>query len=226
MAEKRAEKRAAQALDPHPTKLDMERKLKALAEKGRPGAADALAQLQQREPAAGPALSYGVRASATSRGHVRMVVGEITIDTNGHVTTRRDIDVAQVPGVGERDGRRLRLVLPFAPRTKKNSKAHYTKQGPAYRRFRDQVVKHLELVTHVLGLPLPDGEYNIAATYYVDGPGERADRPGLDQGLFDALQDAGVIGNDWQFRTTDGTRIVFGDPKPRVELVITPLTEA
>jgi Holliday junction resolvase RusA-like endonuclease len=61
--------------------------------------------------------------------------------------------------------------------------------------------------------------------YFVDRYGEKADLTGLNQGLFDVLQDAGVITNDWQFRTSDGTRIVFGDEHPRVEITITNLPQ-
>lgn len=118
----------------------------------------------------------------------------------------------------------LQLMLPVAPRTKKNGgKGGFggIKQRPAYRAFRDQVVRMLEPLKDELKLPLPKAQYNIAAVFYVDVPGQRADKCGLDQGLYDALEDAGVVTDDWQFRTADGTRIVFFDPRPRVELTIT-----
>lgn len=128
----------------------------------------------------------------------------------------------------QRVGDRLRLVLNLAPRTKKNGrKGGFAgiKQGPAYRAYRDAIVEAIAGIKDVHGLPLPEQPYNIAVTYYVDVRGKRADKCGLDQGLYDALENAGVVTNDWQFRTDDGTRIVAGDPSPRVELVITPIQE-
>lgn len=125
--------------------------------------------------------------------------------------------------VSHRDGDRLALTLTGPPRTKKNGTTLGIKQTPAYRRYRDAIIAAIAPLRTTLGLPLPEAEYNIAAIYYVDRRGERADKVGLDQGLYDALENAGVITNDWQFRTADGTRIVFDDPQPRVELTITPL---
>lgn len=127
------------------------------------------------------------------------------------------------PATAERNGDTLRLVLHVAPRTKKNGKQHYTRQSPAYVKFRDRVLELLAPIVTALQLPLPEQHYNIAAVYYVDRAGEQADKVGLDQGLYDVLENADVIGDDWFFRTADGTRVVVGDPSPRVELVITPL---
>lgn len=127
-----------------------------------------------------------------------------------------------------RFGDTLRLVLNLAPRTKKNGgKGGFggIRQRPAYRRYRDAIIAALAPLRSQLRLPLPEREYNIAATYYVDRGGEQADKCGLDQGLYDALENAGVVTDDWQFRTDDGTRIVAGDPHPRVELTITPIRE-
>jgi hypothetical protein len=125
-------------------------------------------------------------------------------------------------------GDRLRLVLNIAPRTKKNGRKGGfggIKQGPAYRAYRDAIVAALEPLRTAQTIPLPDQPYNIAVTYYVDSHGKTADKCGLDQGLYDALENAGVVTNDWQFRTDDGTRIIAGDPFPRVELIITPIRE-
>lgn len=121
------------------------------------------------------------------------------------------------------DALELRLVLP--PRTKKNGTMLGIRQTPAYRRYRDAIIAAIAPLKATIGLPLPDREYNIAATYYVDRRGEPADKCGLDQGLYDALENAGVVSNDWFFRRADGTRIVLGDSRPRVELTITPIEE-
>jgi hypothetical protein len=53
--------------------------------------------------------------------------------------------------------------------------------------------------------------------------GEQADLVGLLQGLADALENAGVVSNDRWFRAFDGSRMIAGDPRPRVELEIRPL---
>jgi hypothetical protein len=124
----------------------------------------------------------------------------------------------------------VRLVLAAAPRTKKNSQAWVGVQGPAYRWYRDCLHAMLRPIVAALELPLPVAEYNLDATFYVDKRGERADLVGLLQGLCDAIQRnrkhdfAGVVSDDWQFRTSDGTRIIAGDARPRVELDITPIT--
>ena len=124
-----------------------------------------------------------------------------------------------------RRGAALEMTIALAPRTKKNGTTLGIKQSPAYRRYRDAIIRAIAPLKAAYQLPLPNGEYNIAAVYYVDVRGKRADKVGLDQGLYDALENAGVIGNDWQFRTADGTRIVFGDQRARVELSITPLPQ-
>jgi hypothetical protein len=95
-------------------------------------------------------------------------------------------------------------------------------QSKAYIAYRNAVVAHLTSFREELGLPLPERSYNLAARFYTDSRGDQADRFGLEQGLADALQDAGVVTDDWQFRTGDGTRVVSDHARPRVELTITP----
>lgn len=172
----------------------------------------------------------GIEPEAAERAATRMAVNwAFGFPEESAVTTlvTRNVVVtvpAEVP-VYERVGDTLRLTVLAIPRTKKNHGRGVAKQSMAYVRFRQQMLDALAPVVLLLHLPLPERAYNIAATYYVDKPGERADRPGLDQALFDVLQDARVVTNDWQFRRTDGTRIVCGDERPRVEVVITPITE-
>lgn len=159
---------------------------------------------------------------------VYLRIGNLTIEQGTGLLT--EIDDRRTVILGNalravRDGNRLELVLGLAPRTKKNSTTLGIRQSPHYRKYRDTIISLITAVKAQLALPLPPrpATYNIAAVYYVDRWGERADRPGLDQGLYDALENAGVIENDWQFRTSDGTRIVVGDPDPRVEIIITPI---
>jgi hypothetical protein len=128
-----------------------------------------------------------------------------------------------------RFGDQLRLVLNGPPRTKKNGTTLGIRQRPAYRRYRDAIVAALEPLRLSYGSPILPGNrregnrYNLAAVFYVDRKGEAADLCGLLQGLSDALENADVVENDWVFRTFDGTRVVFGDSRPRVELTISPL---
>jgi hypothetical protein len=130
-----------------------------------------------------------------------------------------------------RPGDSLELTINLPPRTKKNSTTLGKRQSVAYRAYRDAIVDGVAWVNehHDRTLPpflaLPDRElgYNIAAIYYVDPKGRAADKCGLDQGLYDALENSGIVSDDWYFRTDDGTRIVLDDPNPRVEISITPI---
>lgn len=118
------------------------------------------------------------------------------------------------------------LQLSFAgpPRTKKNHGQYFgVKQSKAYLGYRGAIIAAIVPVKAVLELPLPSIEYNCRAIYYVDGYGEPADLNGLNQGLHDALENAGVLLDDWWIRQVDGTRIVFKDPQPRVDVWLTPL---
>lgn len=125
-----------------------------------------------------------------------------------------------------REGNKLWLEIETPPRTKKNHTTLGIRQSKAYKRYEQEIAGAIAAVKRALALPLPDREYNIAVTYVVDRWGEKADRPGLDNALFDALQNAGVISNDWWFRTMNGSpRPVIGDPRPRVEISITPLPD-
>lgn len=109
------------------------------------------------------------------------------------------------------------------PRTKKNHTRWFGKESIAYTRFRKAITDSVNEAKLELGLPLPDQPYNLEAVFYVDAPGKAADIFGLLQGIADALQDAGVISNDWHFRTVDGSRVVEGDEHPRVVVTITPI---
>lgn len=113
------------------------------------------------------------------------------------------------------------LAINLPPRTKKNhGRAFGIRQSDAYVHYRDTIVNSVALWTERAQLPLEDREYNIRATYYVDTPGQQADLVGLHQGLFDALENAGVVSDDWWFRRADGSRVIAGDPNPRVEVLI------
>jgi Holliday junction resolvase RusA-like endonuclease len=126
--------------------------------------------------------------------------------------------------VRERDELRATFELP--PRTKKNHGQFFgIRQSQAYVRYRNAIVDAVKESKVELGLPLPDMAFNLEAVFFVDGPGKNADVFGLLQGLADALQDAGVVSDDWFFRTLNETRVIENDECPRVELIITPIEE-
>jgi hypothetical protein len=118
----------------------------------------------------------------------------------------------------------MEIVTP--PRTKKNS-AETLGSGKSkpYKRYLADVVEAIAEVRSALRLPLPERRplgYNLCSHFYVDLRGETADRVGLEQGLYDALEPGGVVTNDWLFRQGDGTRVIIGE-RPRVALWITPI---
>lgn len=117
----------------------------------------------------------------------------------------------------------FRCTIAAAPRTKKNHTTLGIRQSPAYRQYRDIIVNGFVPLALGLDLPLEDRPYNLAATFYVDRFGERADLIGLIQGLADALQNAGVVSDDRLFLSLDGCRVIAGDPAPRVDVLITEL---
>lgn len=125
-----------------------------------------------------------------------------------------------------RSGDALWMEIASAPRTKKNSAETLGSQkSPQYKRYLAELLEAIAQVRDALKLPLPDRSplgYNCKAHFYVDRFGERADRVGLEQGLYDALQAARVISDDWQFRTGDGTRVIHNS-RARVEFWITPI---
>jgi hypothetical protein len=70
----------------------------------------------------------------------------------------------------------------------------------------------------VAGSILPrTAAYNVRATFYRDrnGPG---DAVGYYQGLADLLEKRGIVANDRQLVSWDGTRITLDRDRPRVEV--------
>lgn len=84
------------------------------------------------------------------------------------------------------------------------------------------------------GLPLPmTGELWVAAHFYLDAT-TRGDLTGYMQALADLLQmprfrparnGAGVIEDDSQIRSWDGTRLLFGHDTPHIYVTIAPFTD-
>jgi hypothetical protein len=132
------------------------------------------------------------------------------------------------PFLGRRNGRTLTLVLRTAPRSAKNHTSGVAKApSVAYRRYETWIHDTLRPHLAALGLPLPDGSYNVCALFYYDGT--EPDLHGLMQGLADALEAdakkdfAGVFANDRCIGGWDFSRKVHDPIRPRVELTITPL---
>lgn len=131
---------------------------------------------------------------------------------------------ARCPATIERRMDTLIASFEMPPRTKKNHGRFFgLAQSGAYVRYRDAIVAAVKQAKQELGLPLPDQPYNLAAVFYVDHYGKSADLFGLLQGIADVLENAGIVRDDWHFRTADGSRIVEGDETPRVEITITPI---
>jgi Holliday junction resolvase RusA-like endonuclease len=62
-------------------------------------------------------------------------------------------------------------------------------------------------------------DVNVAAVFYRDA--DRGDATGYMQALADALQEAGVLKNDEQIKSWDGTRLRVDRTNPRIEVEIT-----
>lgn len=119
----------------------------------------------------------------------------------------------------------LRLVVPGAPRTKKNHGSVIVQQGrpkhipsDPWMRWRDGAMERMR----VPGM-LPDRPYNVAALFYRDS--DTGDAVGYYQGLADLLQEAGVVSDDKWLVSWDGSRLRKDAAQPRVELVIAPTWE-
>lgn len=200
----RAVKRPVQGLDPMPSIAELRRMYEQRTGK----ALEDVRTVTRREESQKTKHFIGLGGEVAYRAH--------------YADERATVNVGDVLSA-ERIGDTLRLTLNFAPRTKKNGTTLGIRQKRAYRLYRDAIIRDGAPIAGKLQLPLPKRAYNICAIYYPDRFGEQADKCGLDQGLYDALENAGVVHTDWYFRQDDGTRIVFGAEQPRVEVHITPL---
>lgn len=124
------------------------------------------------------------------------------------------------PPIAWRRGDVLWLLIPATARPKKNSTMLGIRKSPGYIRFKHAVIGAVKPFAHQLQLPLPSIDYNCAAHFYRER--EDADTDNLMGGLADALQDAGVLEDDFRLRTWDGTDRFLDVTRPRVELTLTP----
>ena len=128
----------------------------------------------------------------------------------------------------------ITVIVPGAPRTKKN-RGKIWKRGsrtvirPAepWLRWRDAVAGEGVLVNGkrhwgVSPTLLPTGDWNAAAHFYRDRAA--GDAVGYYQGVADVLEELGVVANDRQLVSWDGSRLFVDRANPRVELTLTPAT--
>lgn len=180
------------SLDPTPSDAELLRIAQARSKRPKMDCSEAIDQ---------PAARVLVPRPPIIRGEVRLEELHITIE--GGQLTRCD------------------GIIVGAPRTKKNSKAHYTRQSPGYRHWRNGVIAALK---NKPTFPLADQPYNLEAHFYVDQKGVPADLLGLLQGFADALENAGVVTDDKWFEAVDRSRKHTTDQAhPRAEFIITPL---
>ena len=146
------------------------------------------------------------------------------------------------------DARRVKLTVSGPPRTKKNHRVHTRAGVPLPSKAWTAWVKSAEItmdangrrytLAELKGWPLvvwfaqtvgagkvtdpPYREaYNVRALFYRDA--ERGDAVGYYQGLADLLEKRGVIANDSQLRSWDGSRLLKDAGNPRVEIELQPL---
>lgn len=120
----------------------------------------------------------------------------------------------------------LRLVLPGAPRTKKN-RGKIWKAGnrtiirPAepWLQWRDSLLAE----KHESRWPEPKLAVSLNCTAFFYRDRNAGDAVGYYQGLADVLEELGVVVNDRLIEQWDGSRLRIDRTNPRVELTLTPV---
>ena len=148
------------------------------------------------------------------------------------------------PAFTLRQDESITFVLPFVPRTKKNSRTHVRKRAKtgnmitvplpssAYREMEGRIVAWARgipgnvLVGCVvwcaceLNLAQP---LNCTAIFCRDA--DRGDAVGYYQGLADALEAAGVVADDKWIKQWDGSRLAKDAKRPRIEVTLTAISD-
>lgn len=93
-------------------------------------------------------------------------------------------------------------------------------QSDAYRTYEKKVKKQLSLTAYK---PI-SGPVSVKALYYL-ATARTPDLSNLIAATHDLLEGCGVIINDSQIKSVDGSRIMGKDPDPRVEVEILPFIE-
>jgi len=117
---------------------------------------------------------------------------------------------------------KARLIIPGQPVTKKNSQVARCVNGKpviiqskAYRAYEEMALKAL------LACPRAEfsGPVEVTANYWLKD-NRRPDLNNLMAATADILEKAGVIPNDREIMSWDGSRIMGTSPNPRVEITI------
>jgi len=120
----------------------------------------------------------------------------------------------------------LRIVVPGQPFTKKNSQRIIVNRrtgkplilpSKRYREYADAACLHLK--AQYRG-PALEGPVTVCAVYYLASRSRWPDLVGLLQATGDILEEAGVITNDRNIVSWDGSRIAGVSPNPRAEIEI------
>jgi Holliday junction resolvase RusA-like endonuclease len=120
----------------------------------------------------------------------------------------------------------LKLVLPGQPFTKKNSQRIIVNRrtgkplilpSKRYREYADAACRHLK--AQYRG-PAFEGPVEVCAVYYLASRSRWPDLVGLLQATGDILEEAGVITNDRNIVSWDGSRIAGVSENPRAEIEI------
>lgn len=119
----------------------------------------------------------------------------------------------------------LKIILPGRPYTKKNSQQIYRNrrtgkpriaQSEQYQRYEEQCLWYLKQYKERF-----EGPIQVTATYWMPDKRSWPDLIGLLQATADILEAAGIIDNDRNIVSWDGSRIVGVDKKhPRAEVEI------
>jgi Holliday junction resolvase RusA-like endonuclease len=122
------------------------------------------------------------------------------------------------------------FTIPGAPRTKKTSNrivraGKFPKVLPsqAYTEWNRKSLLFLAYIRNTLDTPITD-PVNVRATFFRDA--NRGDAAGYYQALGDTLEAAGIIANDKQILSWDGTRLRKDAANPRVEVRLERVDEA
>ena len=122
----------------------------------------------------------------------------------------------------------MKFTIMGQPITKKNSqmiimagKRPCIIQSKAYRVYEKMAKQQIAPV----GPPEPiSGPVSVKCLYYL-ATSRTPDLSNLMAATHDILEGCGVIMNDEQIKSVDGTRIIGKDLKPRVEITVEPFTE-
>ena len=97
----------------------------------------------------------------------------------------------------------------------------YIYKDPAYAKWEENAINELFITRAELGMPPITGEINLACRIY-RADRRKADMTNMEDSIQDALQGAGVIDNDAQVVSQDGSRLYrgVGTANERIEITI------